>query len=134
MIADENNHLPNPPQGGKTTMNLEEIIDQEISDKENPKLEKLAFFSLLLGLVFIFLKFFNYVYTSQFILDSVLIPNYTIQFALKESFYSGLILSFGIIITFYLYKLKKHQIVILLNAIFIIQSLALPYILAFVNN
>lgn len=112
---------------------MEDIIDRNII-KENNKLEKLAFISMLLALVFIFLKFFNYVYTSTNIIDSPLIPNYAINYALKESFFSGLILSFGIILTFYLYKIKKYYIVILLNAIFIVQSLALPYILYFVNN
>jgi hypothetical protein len=113
---------------------MEDKVNQNISEKENQKLEKIASISILLGLVCIFLKFFNYVYTSSFILDSVLIPDYTIKYALKESFYSGLILSFGIIITFYLYKIKKYYLVIMLNAIFIVQSLALPYILYIVNN
>lgn len=113
---------------------MEDILDQNNSEKENQKLEKIAFVSMILALVYIFLKFFNYVYTSTNIIDSPLIPNYAINYALKESFYSGLILSFGIIITFYLYKIKKYYIVILLNAIFIVQSLALPYILHFINN
>ncbi|MEZ7900374.1 MAG: hypothetical protein QMC21_10475 [Flavobacteriales bacterium] len=113
---------------------MEDKVNQNISEKENQKLEKIAFISILLALVYIFLKFFNYIYTSSFILDSVLIPDYTIKFALKESFYSGLILSFGIIITFYLYKRKKYFLVIMLNAIFIVQSLALPYILHIANN
>ncbi|MGB1040278.1 MAG: hypothetical protein ACPGVD_05355 [Flavobacteriales bacterium] len=114
---------------------MNEIIDDNITEEiENKKLEKLAFFSILVGLVFIFLKFINYAYTAISLLDSILIPKYTVSFALKESFFSGLFLSFGIIITFYLYKLKKYQIVILLNAIFIVQSLALQFILAFANN
>lgn len=113
---------------------MDEILDQDNSEKENKKLEKIAFISLLVALIFIFLKFLNYSYTATSLLDSPLIPKYTVSFALKESFFSGLILSIGIIITFYLYKIKKYYTVILLNAIFIVQSLALPYILNFVNN
>ena len=108
---------------------MEDILDQHNSKKENQKVEKIAFISMLLALVYVFLKFFRYVFESNYMLDSPLIPSYTINFALKESFYSGLILSFGIIITFYLYKIKKHQIVIFLNILLIVQSLALPYIL-----
>ena len=62
---------------------MEDKVNQNISEKENQKLEKIAFISILLALVYIFLKFFNYIYTSSFILDSVLIPDYTIKFALK---------------------------------------------------
>ena len=114
---------------------MDDIIDQNSFDKNgNSKLEKSAFLSLLVGLVFIFLKFFRYTYETYYLLDSILIPKYTINFAFKESFFSGLILSFGVIITFYLYKLKKYQLVILLNVIFIVQSLTLPYILYLANN
>lgn len=110
------------------------LSGQNISRKENYKLEKTAFTTLFLALVIIFLKFLNFIFTSKMIHDSELIPDYAIQFALRESFYSGLILSFGIVITFYLYRIKKYQLVIILNVIFIIQSLALSFIMNFMNN
>jgi len=68
---------------------MKDIKDQNKPfEKENLKLETLAFISLLL--VYIFLKFSNYVYTNAYILDMVLIPKIAINYALKESFYSGL--------------------------------------------
>lgn len=109
---------------------MNQTIDQE--DKNNVQtasIEKAAFTSILLALVFTFLKFFRYVYTTVYMLDSQLIPTYTINYSLKDSFFSGLILSLGVIITFYLYKLKKYQIVLILNAIFIVQCFVLPLIL-----
>ena len=113
---------------------METVLDQNMSEKENIKLEKIAFITLILALIYIFLKFFNYIFTSTLILDSELIPDNAIKFALKESFYSGLILSFGIVITFYLYRIKKYQTVIFLNVLFIVQSLALPYVLNLTAN
>lgn len=113
---------------------MEDIIDRNTLEKDNTKLEKIAFTTMLLALIYVFLKFFNYVFTYLNLTDSVLIPEYSVNYILIESFYSGLILSFGIIITFYLYKIKKYYLVIILNTIFIVQSLALPYILYFVNN
>ena len=38
---------------------MEDKVNQNISEKENQKLEKIAFISILLALVYIFLKFFK---------------------------------------------------------------------------
>lgn len=109
---------------------MSQTIDQEDkSSVQTASIEKAAFTSILLALVFIFLKFFRYVYATVYMLDSQLIPKYTINYLLEDSFFSGLFLSFGIIVTFYLYKLKKYQIVLILNAIFIVQCFVLPLIL-----
>ena len=113
---------------------MENIIDQnEILEKVNKKLEKMAFRSILFVILFLTYKFTIY-FIHSIQIDSVLIPNYVHTFPFKASFASGLFLCITLIVTFYLYKIKKYQLVIMLNAIFITQGIAFPYILHIANN
>lgn len=112
----------------KDTIDKIENIDSSIH-----KLSIIAFNSILFALFIIAYKFVIYFLHSTQI-DSALIPNYVHTFPFKISFASGLILCLSLIVTLYLYKLKKYTLVIILNAIFIVRSISLPYIMQVVNN
>lgn len=103
-----------------------DIIDNNKALRTD-KNKKIAFITFLIALVLLLIKFIFF-YTTFLMIDSPWIPDYSISFALQDSYLSGIIMSTGSIISFILYNKQKYTVSLIINTVIIINHFIFPYI------
>jgi hypothetical protein len=105
---------------------MDDILDIIKDANSSSKNKRFAFITMILVLLLLLIKFIFF-YNTFLMIDSPLIPEYTLSFALQDSFLSGIIMSFGSLFSFILYNYKKHTVSFIINSLLIINHFIFPY-------
>ena len=106
---------------------MDDILDVNIEPIKKSMGEKISFFTFIIALILILLKFISYIQLFSNI-DSVLIPVYSTMSLLFDTMILGSIQVFLLIISFITFYGKRFQSSMIINLIIILLNYIFPYI------